>query len=47
MPHFLIGLDEMCLMSDSHGDLRVVASLGLQLESRRLEANPLLRRPSR
>ena len=26
MPQFLIGLDEMCLMSDSHGDLRVVAS---------------------
>jgi len=26
MPHFLIGLDEMCLMSNSHGDLRVVDS---------------------
>lgn len=26
MPDFLLGLDEMCLMSDAHGDLRVVAS---------------------
>ena len=26
MHHFIIGLDEMCLMSDQHGDLRVVAA---------------------
>ena len=25
MHHFIIGLDEMCIMSDAHGDLRVVA----------------------
>lgn len=26
MEHFIIGLDEMCLMSDAHGDLRVIAA---------------------
>ncbi len=26
MPHFIINLDEMCLMSDCHGDLRVFAA---------------------
>ena len=26
MPHFIISLDEMCLMSDCHGDLRVFAT---------------------
>jgi hypothetical protein len=26
MPHFIIGLDEMCLMSGCHGDLRVFAA---------------------
>ncbi len=26
MPHFIIGLDEMCLMSDCHGNLRVFAA---------------------
>jgi hypothetical protein len=26
MPHFLIGLDKMCLMSEAHGNLRVFAS---------------------
>ena len=26
MPHFIIGLDEMCLMSDCHSDLRVFAA---------------------
>ncbi len=26
MPHFIIRLDEMCLMSDCHGDLRVFAA---------------------
>ncbi len=26
MPHFFISLDEMCLMSDCHGDLRVFAT---------------------
>jgi hypothetical protein len=27
MPEFLLGLDKMCLMSDAHGNLRVVASV--------------------
>lgn len=26
MEHFIIGLDEMCLMSDAHGDLHVIAA---------------------
>ena len=26
MPNFIIGLDEMCLMSGCHGDLRVFAA---------------------
>jgi hypothetical protein len=26
MPEFLLGLDKLCLMSDAHGNLRVVAS---------------------
>lgn len=37
MPHFLIGLDEMCLMSDSHGDLRVVASADKKKQEKLLQ----------
>lgn len=37
MPHFLIGLDEMCLMSDSHGDLRVVDSADKKRQEKLLQ----------
>jgi hypothetical protein len=26
IPHFVVGLDEMCLMSDAFGDLRVIGA---------------------
>ena len=26
IPHFIVGLDEMCLLSDAHGDLRVIGA---------------------
>ena len=26
MEHFIVGLDEMCIMSDAHGTLRVIGS---------------------
>ena len=37
MPHFLIGLDEMCLMSDSHGNLQVVASADKKKQEKLLQ----------
>jgi hypothetical protein len=37
MPEFLIGLDEMCLMSDAHGDLRVVASADKKKQEKLLQ----------
>ena len=37
MPEFLIGLDEMCLMSDAHGDLRVVASANKKKQEKLLQ----------
>jgi hypothetical protein len=37
MPDFLIGLDEMCLMSDAHGDLRVVASADKKKQEKLLQ----------
>jgi hypothetical protein len=37
MPDFLIGLDEMCLMSDAHGDLRVFASADKKKQEKLLQ----------
>ena len=30
IPHFVVGLDEMCLMSDAFGDLRVIGAANLK-----------------
>jgi hypothetical protein len=37
MPEFLLGLDEMCLMSDAHGNLRVVASTDKKKQEKLLQ----------
>ena len=26
MPHFIVGLDEACLMADAHGDCKIIGS---------------------
>jgi hypothetical protein len=37
MPDFLTGLDEMCLMSDVHGDLCVFASADKKRQEKLLQ----------
>jgi hypothetical protein len=37
MPNFIIGLDEMCLMSDAHGNLRVFASADKKKQEKLLQ----------
>jgi hypothetical protein len=37
MPEFLLGLDKMCLMSDAHGDLQVVASADKKKQEKLLQ----------
>ncbi len=37
MPNFIVGLDEMCLMSDCHGDLRVFAAANKKKQEKLLQ----------